>query len=771
MVISLGNSMTAYAVEKQLGDIGIFPKWEKVEIQMTGPFSTGTGSPNPFDILVDVTFTGPSGQTYLVPGFYDGDGLRGLDGNVWKVRFSADETGTWTFLSSSADAQLNGYSGSFTVTEPAPTAPNFYQGGRLEYVGTETNKIRYLKFREGPYWLKAGCDDPENFLGNFSSYDTPAKRFSAVDYLSGKGINSLYMMTHNIDGDNQDVWPWLGTSAAEAKTYSSGDVRFDVAKLEEWRELFEHMQKKGVVPYLVLEDDSAWSGYDHGRYYRELIARFGYLPALIFNFGEEYSENYSLNEALPYMQVLKDIDPYDHPRGIHNVNLPDDAYVTADQVDFTSIQTGSGGPYGSDPLEHNQLAIDWINRCETLNRRVLMVGFDEPRPLMDRKGWWSAYVGGGVWEVHVDKPYDRPMSTWETAWNEIGGARVFMETLPFWEMKPQNALVTSGTALCLAKQGEAYALYLPSGGSVTVNLAGGNSYDYSWWNPTNDKHGSFQDGGTTGGGLQTLEPPGSGDWALRIVKSSSSDSTPPTVPVIIDATAVSQSQINIEWQASGDPESGISHYQVYRDNVFIGQSNTTSHADGGLTAGTSYTYEVSAVNHAGLESLRSSPATVTTLTDGSALAITNLWVASGEPYEIVSNGLQIGGMVYVDRAFVFTQIPNWVEGATYIKTANDDKSSSDVQFMEFDVNQDVTVYIAHDDRIAAKPSWMNSFTDTGSDLVTSDATLSVFKREFSAGTVTLGGNEGTGSSMYSVMVIKRISDTVPPKPPTNLRLQ
>ena len=36
-----------------------------------------------------------------VHGFYDGDGKRGLDGSVWKVRFSADELGQWKFVTTS----------------------------------------------------------------------------------------------------------------------------------------------------------------------------------------------------------------------------------------------------------------------------------------------------------------------------------------------------------------------------------------------------------------------------------------------------------------------------------------------------------------------------------------------------------------------------------------------------------------------------------------------------------------------------------------------
>jgi len=519
-----GKSVVALAAG-DLGHIGSFDKWSKVEVVFSGPDSVGLSEyANPFEIVVEVVFTSPGGRTFVVPAFYDGDGAGGVDGNVWKVRFSPDETGLWSFVSTSAEILLDGYSGSFTVAVPGADAADFYKWGRLEYVGTAGDGLRYLKFRDGPYWLKAGCDDPENFLGALSNYNTVAKRKSAIDYLAGKGVNSMYIMTHNIDGDGRDVWPWLGDTEAEAKTNGGSGARFDVEKLEEWRELFEYMQQKGVAVYLILEDDSAWSGYDHGRYYREMVARFGYLPGLLFNLGEEYTEGNSLADGLYYAQELKDIDPYDHPIAIHDINSVNDSYISAAQLDFTSIQTSS-----ADPLLHNQLAIDWINRCKTLGRRVLLVGFDEPRPLMDRKGWWSGYLGGGVWEVHVASPYDRPMDVWETAWEELGGARVFMEALPFWQMEPSNSLVLSGTAFCLADVGEVYGLYLPFGGTVTVDLVEGLSYDYRWWNPANDKGGSFQDGGSVGGGQQQFTAPGSGDWALQIIRSDAVTNTAPMV--------------------------------------------------------------------------------------------------------------------------------------------------------------------------------------------------------------------------------------------------
>ncbi len=847
------------AAGKEIGDIGSFDKWAKIEISMTGPDSIGTGIPNPFSVFVDVMFTGPSGQKYIVPGFYNGDGGDGLNGNIWMVRFSADEIGSWTFISQSTNSQLDGYVGSFMVNDVSANAPDFYRWGRLEYTGTATNKIRYLKFRDGPYWLKAGSDDPENFLGDFSNYDTQAKRKSAIDYLSGKGINSQYFMTHNVDGDNEDVWPWLGATTSEAKSNGSGTVRFDIIKLEEWLELFEYMQIKGVVPYIVLEDDSAWTGYDHQRYYRELIARFGHMPTLLFNIGEEHNENYSLSEALNHAQDIKDLDPYDHPVGIHNINGVNDTYIDSSQVDFTAIQTK-----GSDPLTHNSITVNWINASKLRNKRVLMVGYDEPRPLMDRRGWWSTYLGGGVWEVHVDKPYDRPVSAWETAWNEIGGARTFMESIPFWEMEPNNSLVVSGTGFALAKPGEVYALYLPSGGTVTLDLTAGATYDYSWWNGDNHRNGSFQNGGSVGGGQQSFTSPDSGDWALKIVKSGGGSNGPPvasngnisvapnesvditmaysdsdgpgpyTYTITQDPTKgtlsgsggtitytamdnvsgtdtfkwkvndglddsnVATVTISISVQGNQSPVANdqtvnttenkeVSIALSYTDTDGPGPYTftiTQSSANGTITpdnvGSNDYIYNPNP-NYTGMDSFHwkvndgessSNIAMVVINVNqlGNELIVSNLNVSSNRNYEVVSDGLQDGAIVYTDRGYTFTTVPSSLQGATYIKTANDDKNLSGSSFLTFDVNQDVTVYIAYDDRISVKPSWLSLYTDIG-DNIDTGMQFSLYAKNFSAGTITLGGNEGGGnSSMYSVIIQGASSmDIVSPKPPTKLR--
>ena len=89
------------------------------------------------------------------------------------------------------------------------------------------------------------------------------------------------------------------------------------------------------------------------------------------------------------------------------------------------------------------------------------------------------------------------------------------------------------------------------------------------------------------------------------------DTTAPSVPQNLAATAISASQINLTWNASTD-NVAVTGYKIYRDNVLIGTSPTNSYSDTGLAAGTLYQYEVSAFDAASNESARSTPASATT---------------------------------------------------------------------------------------------------------------------------------------------------------------
>ncbi|MGH9627175.1 MAG: DUF5060 domain-containing protein [Bryobacteraceae bacterium] len=488
-----------------------FTRWSKVELSFTGPDSRGMESPNPFSIPFYVTFSSPSGSTFRVPGFYDGNGEGGMNGNVWRVRFSADRNGSWRYRTTSSASELNGRSGAFEVTDPPEGAPELFRLGRLEYTGH-----RYLKFRDGGYWIKAGADEPENFLGDaFGRNDWDAKK-RQVDYLASAGINAVYVMTNNVDGDSKDVWPWPGATAAEAKR---NHQRFDVSKLAQWAEFLEYVQAKGLVIQIVLEDDSAWTGFDRERYYREMVARFGYLPALYFNFCEEFNERYSLTEALEYMEMLAKIDPYNHPRAIHNIRQPDPVFVASPHARVASIQTNP-----STPEELNRLAIDWLKSALVRNARLPVVSFDEARPADDRKSFWAAYMGGGIWESFV--PVPNGYEALEPLWKELARARIFMESIPAAKMHPANHIVASGRAFCLANAAEVYGCYLLAGGAIELVLPAGTEYRGEWFDPRSGARQDWTDAGSFGGGRQRLQAPDTQDWALRIVRTRGESASP-----------------------------------------------------------------------------------------------------------------------------------------------------------------------------------------------------------------------------------------------------
>lgn len=95
------------------------------------------------------------------------------------------------------------------------------------------------------------------------------------------------------------------------------------------------------------------------------------------------------------------------------------------------------------------------------------------------------------------------------------------------------------------------------------------------------------------------------------------DSTPPSVPLGLSATAISSSQINLSWSASTD-NVAVAGYVVYRNASPIATTTSLTYADTGLVASTLYSYTVNAFDASGNYSGLSSSASATTLAPASS---------------------------------------------------------------------------------------------------------------------------------------------------------
>ncbi|NND91855.1 MAG: DUF5060 domain-containing protein, partial [Granulosicoccus sp.] len=526
-------------------------KWHPVELDFNGPFGVETDtSPNPFlDYRLTVELTSPGGVVTRVPGFFAGDGQGGGRGAIWRVRFSADETGRWTYhgrlqrgtniaVSLSADEgsdfSLSGATGEFTI-EPAPLdAPPFLRHGRLEHVGEH-----YLKFRDGPYWIKGGTDSPENLLGYagidgtydhggingnflhdfaahredfregdpiFSHSQTGADSrglIGALNYLGEQGVNSIYFLPMNLGGDGQETYPFIG---ADNTHYDK--THYDISKLYQWNRVLAHAQRQNIALNVVLSEteqanerwlDDGALGVERKLFFRELVARFGYLLAIKWNLGEE--NDFTRVELDKHADYLQAIDWSGKPIAVHthiNQFYRYGEIVGDKRYEATSIQY--------DAQYAGQFVEQWRGKSASTGHKWV-VDMDEntnglgPSNTDERRKQilYDVLFSGGNIEWYfgynplpaggdVDAGDFRQR---ESMWRQMRLAREMMQNeLPFWRMEPADWRVSGdsdryGGAEVFALSGDVYAIYLPSaqGTELLDTDATGARFDQRWFDP------------------------------------------------------------------------------------------------------------------------------------------------------------------------------------------------------------------------------------------------------------------------------------------------
>jgi hypothetical protein len=146
--------------------------YEKLEIS----FNLNADYINPFDpdeIDVTADFTSPSGKKWLIHGFYDYS-----FGTLWKIRFSPDETGKWSYTISAHDKNGSATSGiqSFVAVKSNKKGP----------VQVAANK-RYLKHSDGSEFYGIGLW----YNDSYAEFNHGQVKGEELDYLKSLGINFI----------------------------------------------------------------------------------------------------------------------------------------------------------------------------------------------------------------------------------------------------------------------------------------------------------------------------------------------------------------------------------------------------------------------------------------------------------------------------------------------------------------------------------------------------------------------------------------------------
>src|SRR5262249_8592410 len=106
----------------------------------------------------------------------------------------------------------------------------------------------------------------------------------------------------------------------------------------------------------------------------------------------------------------------------------------------------------------------------------------------------------------------------------------------------------------------------------------------------------------------------------NVFTAQTPDTQAPSAPGTLTSTAAGSSQINLSWGAATD-NVGVTGYQVFRcqgagcsNFSQVATTSTTSYSNTGLSASTSYSYQVRAVDAAGNQGAFSNTATAVTST-------------------------------------------------------------------------------------------------------------------------------------------------------------
>lgn len=639
----LGLDAKPFKVQDDVIITGELKKWHAVTLTFDGPEVSETDEYNPFlNYRLNVTFSHRnSGKKYIIPGYYAADGNAGMtsakSGNKWRVHFSPDEVGVWDYSVDFKKGKwvairsrteripsgeyMDGATGTFSIQLTDKTGRDFRAHGRLQYVGE-----RYLRFAEtGKIFYKCGTDAPENFLsyygfdGDFASdghKDNLVKTWEphlkdwkegdpqwsegrgreiigALNYLSSKGLNAFSFLTNNIEGDDQNVFPYID--------YDTWD-RFDCSKLDQWKIVFDHAQKIGLFLHFKtmeyenqgLLDFGGIGGYTK-LYYRELIARFGHHLALNWNLTEEFGDwgGFDGVKTMPkyptewraLAQYIYDIDPYHHHMVIHNGDDFDPLYGPDFKLTGASLQTTE-----TDFRKVNRLTKQVIDRS-TAAGKIWPVACDEPGDpthalIPDDEdpehfnartnGLWGNMLAGG-WGTEWYFGYQHPHSdlscqdyrSRDLFW-DMGEICInfFVENdFPVTEMSSHNELISSEEDFCLAKEGDTYIILLKKGGESQLDLKDfDGNYTVKWFDPR--KGGAFQDGSIKnikGSGVKSLGIPPNNpekDWIV-VVQS---------VEVTLEAVAkADKPRIVLLSDIGGDrdDEQSFTRFMMYADQFDI----------------------------------------------------------------------------------------------------------------------------------------------------------------------------------------------------------
>jgi len=424
----------------------------------------------------------PRHKTFLMPAFWDG-------GRGFVIRVTPTDPGAWDYRLTSNIARFSGKAGQFTATDSG--SPGFIRPANVHHWS-------YTEVLKPHLWMGDTC-----YL--FATIDR-AVFDQIVGARAGQKFNHIRGLV-------------LGSHDEARRAFPSPDQ----PNPDHFRELDERvlaMNRKGIIADLILAGDrnqmaELFPTWQHReRYLRYLVARYSAMNItwqLVQEFEEYRNPRALLKEA---GDVLKKMDPYQHPRTAHTVAtsapLLGDGWM--DHILFQSSDDQLGA------IESQLYAVPRINSefayedsgggrthphhvdADTFRKRLWNAAMNGQYPTFGNTG-----VYGGRTTPVDPKFLESPGARLMTQWFDFFSRTRYWELEPFFEVDGGRALALTGLE---------YIVYVEKPGPIEL-VTEKHSYQVYWFNP---RSGELQKQKNDYKAERfTGEPPDqTGDWVLHL---------------------------------------------------------------------------------------------------------------------------------------------------------------------------------------------------------------------------------------------------------------